>query len=544
MNEVPVLIAGGGPIGLALAADLGRRGVQTMLVEQNDDQVGTAKMIVVSVRTMEYVRQLGIAEEVRHWGFPLDYCLDSLFVTHLQGYELGRIRQQPLRVEADTPFSPERERPCPQTWFDPILQKFARKQASVSLRYKTRLESFLQDEDGVTAELTDVETGKQETVRCDYLVGCDGYTSTVRDLLGIEVRGVKHLDLSMSVYVRIKDLAKYHDKGDTYRTVFAGREGIWSVLTTMDGKDLYRVQLVGAHEIDVRKHDLDQVMRRMLGPGVPYEIVETSLWARKMTVADRFVDGRVIIAGDSAHAHPPNGGLGMNTGIQDAWDLGWKLDAVLRGWGGSSLVESYDYERRPAASRAAGESLKNYFRLVGKSTFPQIDDATPEGERVRRELGARQVAENEKSWQAIGVHLGYMYDPSPIVVPDGTPRPEDDTVGYVPTARPGSRAPHAALSGKQSMLDLFGPGFVLLNFGDAATAAMEAAAAKRGLPLEVKAVKNAEAAALYERRLVLVRPDGHVAWRGDSVPGDALAVIDTVRGAGPRIAARRANGVL
>ena len=540
MTSTQVLIVGGGPIGLALACELGRRGVRALLVEQNADRMASAKMIVVSVRTMEFCRQLGIAPQVRDWGFPLDYCLDSVFVTDLQGWELGRIRTPSLRTEADTPFSPERERPCPQTWFDPILQRHARTFASVELRYETRLESFVQDAGGVTAEVVNAATGERETIRADYMVGCDGYSSTVREMLGIALRGEKHLDLSMSVYVRIPELRRFHDKGDAYRYVFVGPEGVWSVLTTMDGGDLWRVQLVGANDIDVRKHDLDAVMRRSFGPDVPYTIEDVSYWVRKMTVADRFLDGRVFIAGDSAHAHPPNGGLGMNTGIQDAWDLGWKFEAVLKGWGGPTLLESYDYERRPACHRAAGESLKNYHRLVDKTSYPLIGERSPEGDAVRAALGRRLVEANEKSWHPIGVHLGYIYHPSPVVVDDGSPVPPDDTVGFVPCARPGVRAPHVWLGPGRSMLDLFGDGFVLLRFGAADTAALEAAARARGVPLRVEAVESDEARVLYERCLVLVRPDGHIAWRGDTVPADPLALIDTVRGAGPCIGARRA----
>jgi len=537
---LPVLIVGGGPIGLALAADLGRRGVRVRLVEQNDDRVGTAKMIVVSVRTMELVRQLGIAGEVRNWGFPLDQPLDSVFCTSLGGHELGRVRTPPLLQESDTPFSPERERPCPQTWFDPILQRHARRFPGVALSYRTRLASFTQDESGVTAELAHPD-GRTETLAASFLVGCDGYGSAVRDLLGIEVRGNKHLDRSMSIYVRSAELRASHGLGDAYRYVMVGPEGPWSVLTTIDGRDLWRIQLIGRADIDPRGPGMDGLMRRMVGRTVPYAVEDTSSWVRKMTVADRFSDGRVFLAGDAAYAHPPNGGLGINTGIQDAFDLGWKLAAVLHGWGGPALLDSYDCERRPAASRAAGESLRNYQRLTGPPREPDIEAEGAKGDDARRRLGANLVEENEKAWHPVGVHLGYSYDPSPIVVPDGSPRPVDDTVAYVPTARPGARAPHVWLGAGRSILDLFGEGFTLLDFAGTSTARLEDAALQRGVPLAVHGIDDAGARALYGRALVLVRPDGHVAWRGDAVPMDCLALIDTVRGAGLRIAACRSD---
>ena len=205
-SETPVLIAGGGPIGLALAADLGRRGVATLLVEERENKLNPAKMLEVSVRTMEFCRQLGIVEKVRNWGFPADWSLDSVFVTDLQGYELGRVRVPALEEQTHLPVSPERGMPCPQTWFDPILQEHARSFPHVTLRHRTKLESFVQDSDHVTATLRDEQSGRAETVRARYLVGCDGFASTVRELLGIEIRGEPHIDWSMTIYLRIPDL--------------------------------------------------------------------------------------------------------------------------------------------------------------------------------------------------------------------------------------------------------------------------------------------------------------------------------------------------
>jgi 2-polyprenyl-6-methoxyphenol hydroxylase-like FAD-dependent oxidoreductase len=539
--ETPVLIAGGGPIGLALAADLGRRGVATLLVEERENKLNPAKMLEVSVRTMEFCRQLGIVDKVRTWGFPSDWPLDSVFVTDMQGYELGRVRMPALGAQAHLSVSPERGMPCPQTWFDPILQDHARSFPHVTLRHCVKLESFVQDAGGVTATLHDRQHGRTETVRAKYLVGCDGFASTVRNLLGIEIRGEPHIDWSMTIYLRIPDLSAQHDKGKAFRYVFVGPEGTWSFLSIVDGKDLWRLQLVDLDEDRLQNADIPALVRRFMGRDVAYTIEDKNLWERKRTVADRFMDGRVFLAGDAAHAHPPNGGLGMNTGIQDAFDLGWKLAAVLDGWGGEGMLESYDYERRPASARAAEVSLKNYRRLVSAAQRAEIYSATAEGDAARRAIGDRLVEENEKTWHPVGVHLGYIYHPSLIVVPDGTPKPEDDTVGYQPTAFPGARAPHVWLAPEKSMLDLFGDGFALLKFSDVSTEVIERAAARRGVPLRIHRIEHREAAALYGRGLVLVRPDGHVAWRGDSEPRDALALIDTVRGAGPRIAARRAN---
>ena len=532
--DTPVLIVGGGPIGLALAADLGRRGVAAVLVERNENRLGPAKMLEVSVRTMEFCRQLGIAEKVRNWGFPLDWPLDSAFVTDLAGYEIGRVRTPALGAAADSPFSPERGRPCPQTWFDPILQDCARSHPQIELRHQVALESFTQDPDGVTATLRDQRSGATETLRAGYLVGCDGFASTVRERLGIAIRGEPHLDWSMTVYLRIPDLFALCDKEKAFRYVFVGPEGTWSFLSIVDGKDLWRLQFVDVDPRRLQSMDIPALVRRCMGRDIPYRIEDKSLWERKRTVAERFSEGRVFLAGDAAHAHPPNGGLGMNTGIQDAFDLGWKLAALLQGWGGPALLDSYDRERRPASARAAAMSLSNYRRLRSAAPHAEICAPTPAGEAARREVGARLEEENEKSWHPVGVHLGYIYHPSPIVVPDGTRQPADDTIGYAPTAFPGARAPHAWLGDGRSILDLFGAGFVLLAFADVPTEALETAAAARGVPLTVHRIAVPEIAGLYGRALVLVRPDGHVAWRGARQPHDAQALIDTVRGAPSR----------
>jgi 2-polyprenyl-6-methoxyphenol hydroxylase-like FAD-dependent oxidoreductase len=540
--RIPVLIAGGGPIGLALAADLGRRGIQTLLIEKRTDKIGPAKMIEVGVRTAEFCRQLGLSSELKNWGYPLSFSVDSAFVTNMLGYEIGRVKQNSLRDEPSFPFSPERSLPCPQTWFDPILQRCARTFPSVTLRYQCVLETLAQDADGVDAVIRDVRSGAVQNVRAEYVIGCDGFESTVRDLLGIAVRGQRHIDWTMNLYLRIPGFLQKHKIPQAFRYVFVGPEGTWSFLTLIDdSEDLYRLQLVGVDDKALEQTDVDAAVRKFFGADVGYTLEQTTLWERKRTVADRFSDGRIFLAGDSCHAHPPNGGLGMNTGIQDSFDLGWKLAAVLDGWGGPALLASYDFERRPAAARATEESHANYHRLVAHPKAQDINDPTPAGDETRRRMGARLVSENIKAWVAPGIHLGHVYEPSPITIPDGSTAPPDDRVTYIPNARPGARAPHFWLRENVSSLDLFGIGFTLLNFGSAATAPFEDAARRRGVPLTVHSITNAAAAALYQKTLVLVRPDGHVAWRSNGVPADCLAVIDTVRGAGPPVAALRSD---
>jgi hypothetical protein len=265
---------------------------------------------------------------------------------------------------------------------------------------------------------------------------------------------------------------------------------------------------------------------------------------RRELVAERYRNGRGFIAGDAAHVMSPTGGFGMNTGIGDAVDLSWKLAATIERWGGNGLLDSYGTERRPIGARNVGEASGNLRRMLSVGRHPDLLDETPEGAATREKVGREFAEAMRREWHTLGIHLGYRYEGSPICWPDGSKPPADDPKAYIPTARPGHRAPHAWLADGRSTLDLFGQGFVLLGFGaDTDEAAPLLKASKqRQVPLTYIAIVEPQVAALYQRRFVLVRPDGHVAWRDDRVPEDALHLIDIVRGAAeaPDTAALRA----
>jgi 2-polyprenyl-6-methoxyphenol hydroxylase-like FAD-dependent oxidoreductase len=534
---LPVLIVGGGPVGLALAAELGWRGVRCLLVEQGDGAVVEAKMFATGIRTMEFCRRWGIAERVRNWGFPADFPFDNVFVTSLTGHELARIPIPSLGETRPPPVSPEHPMHCPQFVFDPLLADFVGSLPSVTLRYRCRLEGLQRDDDGVSAELVDERTGDRQPIRARYLVGCDGYTSTVRRLLGIEMRGRPVVNRSINIMFRTPNLAALHDKGNAGRYILIGPEGTWATFVAADGTERWRLTIYGSEEFDVASLDAGDIIRRAVGRDFDFEVLTVGNWTRRMLVADRYGDGRVFLAGDAVHVMPPNGGFGMNTGIGDAVDLGWKLAAVHDGWADPNLLDSYEIERRPVGVRACDEALRNFDRLTSSTRYPNILDDTAEGAGTRAALGARLAAANRLAWEdPLDVHLGYRYEASPICVPDGPPMPPGAPHDYVPTSRPGARAPHAWLGDGRSTLDLFGRGFTLLRFGSDAPAAdtLAAAAARRNVPLSVVTITAAEAAAVYARRLVLVRPDGHVAWRGDAAPAavEGARSVEIVRGAG------------
>jgi 2-polyprenyl-6-methoxyphenol hydroxylase-like FAD-dependent oxidoreductase len=532
---VPVLVIGGGPVGLALAGDLGWRGIACTLVEQSDGSIYQPRMDLVGVRTMEFCRRWGLVPAVEGSPYPRDYAQDNIYLTSLTGYELGRERFPGIGQAPPPKESPQRRERCPQNMFDPILRAFAASQKNVALRYRTRLVSFTQNADRVTAVVENAETGAREEILARYIVGCDGARSLVRETLGIAMQGNPVLTYTTNVIFRCPHLLALHDKGKAYRHIFIGPEGTWATIVAINGRDEWRFSIIGgAEQRDYTTEDIKAAIRRAVGRDFDFEILSVLPWVRRELIAERYRGGRAFIAGDAAHVMSPTGGFGMNTGIQDVVDLSWKLAATIEGWGGEGLLDSYSIERQPIGTRNVTEASGNLRRMLSVPPHPDLLDDTPQGAATREKVGCEFSETMRREWFTLGAHLGYRYENSPICWPDGTAAPPDDPRAYVPTARPGHRAPHAFLADGRSTLDLFGRGFALIGFGaDTAEAApLLEAAKKRGLPLTFTAIAEPHIATLYQRKFVLVRPDGHVAWRGDRMPEDALCVIDVVRGAG------------
>jgi hypothetical protein len=382
-------------------------------------------------------------------------------------------------------------------------------------------------------------------ITCDYLIGTDGGGSFVRETLGIGMSGHPALTYTTNVIFKCPNFVELHDKGKAYRFIFIGPEGTWLTIVAINGRDRFRMSIVGsADKVQHTEDDIRAALHRAMGKPFDYEIESVLRWVRRELVAESYGRGRVYMAGDAVHLTSPTGALGMNTGMQDAVDLGWKLDAVLKGWGGPNLLASYEAERKPVAIRNIKASTDNLTRMLAPRTThrppPEVFQPGPEGDAARKKYGDWYTELMSHEWFMNGYHLGYRYDGSPIVVPDGTPAPPLETRTYTQTARPGARAPHVWLDGdgstRRSTLDLFGRGFVLLRLGRDAPGApnLLRACAERGVPVQEETILAPEVAHLYERPLVLVRPDGHVAWRGlkDPEHAQAQAVIDCVRGAG------------
>ncbi len=366
-----------------------------------------------------------------------------------------------------------------------------------------------------------------------YLVACDGAGSVVREALGIAFPG-PNLGHSVSAMVRIPDLDRYHELGPGERYMFVGTGGTWANLTSVDGRDLWRFTLVGSACADPRAADMQAALLRAFGrDDVPLEILRLVPWRRSQCHAERYREGRVFLAGDAAHTTSPTGGHGLNTGLGDITGLGWALAAVLGGWGGDRLLDAYGAERRPVAIRNSASSTRNFSNWLGAGRLGCACSTTARRAPQPAPASARQMAGSlYEEWHSTGIGLGYRYDGSPVIVPDGSAPTPDEVSVYVPTARPGHRAPHAWLADGYSTIDLFGHGFALLDFGaaPAEVARFTAAAAASATPLTVNPIADLAIAARYERRLVLVRPDGHVAWRGDTPERDPAELLDIVCG--------------
>jgi 2-polyprenyl-6-methoxyphenol hydroxylase-like FAD-dependent oxidoreductase len=535
-RHVPVLIVGGGPVGLALAGELGWRGIACELVEQTDGAITTPKMNEVNVRTMEFCRRWGIAEAVRHCPFPNDHSLDVVFVTSLAGYELARMRRPTRAEQKPGAQSPEHQQICSQLWFDPILQSFARSQPTVTLRHRTRLEGFETTDAGVIAQLHDLVSGKRETIAAEYLVGCDGANSAIRQTLDIALQGQEGqetLGHPLHLYFRAPDLLARCGRQPGVFFLAIDRDGLWANIRVIDPVNgLWRLMVLDSDGKRTPENvDREALLHRAVGRPIDVEWKGVSIWTRRSVVADRHSRGRVFLAGDAVHQLSPTGALGMNTGIGDAVDLGWKLAATLSGWGGPGLLASYDAERRPIGMRNVRMATEFYLahgEFAGG--MAAIEDDTEAGRQLRQRLGESLTQNVGRMFRTAGLQLGYRYESSPICIDDGTQPPPDDAETYCPSTRPGARAPHAPLGDGRSTLDLFGRGFMLLRFADAPAAALNEAAKARGVPFSVTGIADPSIGAIYGAKLVLVRPDGHVAWRGDVAPDDAGRLIDRVRG--------------
>jgi 2-polyprenyl-6-methoxyphenol hydroxylase-like FAD-dependent oxidoreductase len=547
MSDFPraadVVIVGGGPCGLVLAIELGRRGISVILVDAKSSTARNPQANATQARTMEHFRRLGIAEEIRLLGLPPDYPTDIAYFTRYSSHELARFKLPPsqqaraiARQSKGSWSAAEMPHRVSQKFVEEVLRRHAESTPGVSLHYGWRLKEFKESATGVTALVESAETGHERRATSNYLIGADGARSTVRRQLGISLAGEAGIKRDffggrmVAVYLRAPRFYELtrHDRAWMYWAFNAERR---SWLAAVNGRDefAFHTQLkAGEDELQITERRARDLFLQVMGIPLDFELLAIDTWiAGHSLVAEELGGGRVYIGGDAAHLFTPAGGLGYNTAVEDAVNLGWKLAATIKGVGGPNLLASYGYERRKTAirntryARQLADSIGNFVPA------PALEVDGPRGDEARALAGDYLQAHARREFNIPGITFGGRYDGSPVVLSDGTSPPEDAANVYVPTATPGGRPPHFWLPDGESIYDLFGPDWTLLVLTPPGTSSanMALAAQRLGVNLKIVFIDSPESRDLYGAELTLIRPDQIVAWRGASEGLDADAVL-------------------
>ena len=554
--KTDVLIAGGGPCGLMLANELGRRGIRALLVDPRQGTAFNPQANATQARTMEHFRRLGFAGEVRAQGLPPDHPTDIAYFTRYTGWELARLSLptatqavRDVRGMAGSWSAAELPHRVSQKFVEAILRKHAQELASNDVRYGWKLTRFSDEGSHVEAlvERADAKTptfprrGREQCrVHARFLVGADGARSMVRNALGIAWGGATGARRDFmggqmfAVYLRAPDFYRVfpHARAWMYVSVNAQRRAF---MASVDGRSEFAFHAAvheGENADAWTQADARRVFAEALGGDIPIEVLSCGTWtAGHSLVAQSFLRGNVFIAGDAAHLFTPTGGLGYNTAVEDAVNLGWKLAAVLRGSSPPALLDSYELERKPLAERNTGYA-RRFADSVGLfAARPSLEDPGAAGESARREAALHLNAHVRLEFNIPGVTFGGRYDGCPLIAGDGTSPPPDSANTYTPTACPGGRPPHAWLEDGRSLFDTFHAEWTLLALGPQPpdTDAFEREAAALGLDLRVVRHTAPGLRELYEAPLALIRPDQIVAWRGPDA-GSAGPVLRRVIG--------------
>ncbi|MEA2903988.1 MAG: hypothetical protein QOI12_1375 [Alphaproteobacteria bacterium] len=533
--HTPVLIAGAGPTGLTLAVDLGLRGIACTIIEQKEAPAFLPKMERVNARSMEIYRRMGLAEKIRDAGLPRDVPMDVFIVLslveppllHLPYPSVAQAKQQ-IAATHDGSLPLEPYQLISQYTLEPLLKSVAETLPSVTVRYGCELLSFRQDAGAVTVQVKALD-GTVADITSRYLVGCDGGTSVVRRKLGIALTGNEDRMLSLR--------QSLHYCEDLFERIPIGKGRHYHVADNQATQLIVQdsTRHFTLHAIVDSDADMAKKFEQVVAMPVKHDMLYAGPWRQNLLLADRYGEGRVFLAGDAVKLVIPTGGLGMNSGVGDAIDLSWKLAATLQGWGGPKLLASYETERRHVGAHVVAASR---FATLGRRKWrgmwkPNIREDTPEGAQTRALLARVCAQEQRKSNEMTGAELGYRYDGSPLIWPEAGEGPAIDFIDYHPTTWPGARLPHAWLDDGAAMQDRIGYalGFTLLRLGrsQADVAALVTAFAALGAPLRVLDIPDAAPRAVYGCDLLLLRPDLHVAWRGNRLPDPParLAAIAT-----------------
>ena len=541
--ETQVLVVGGGPVGLTLAMDLATRGIRTVVAElRHKGEPPSVKCNHVSARSMEIFRRLGVSKAIREAGLPADYPNDVSYRVSFAGKELSRIpipcrsERYSARGGPDT-WWPTAEPPhrINQIYLEPKLSAHAETIAGLTLLNRVEINSFEQTPAGVTAQGTQLDNNQTITIRADFLVGCDGGRSVIRKAMGATLSGTAEVQRVQSTYIRAPSLLSMSNLKPAWATFSLNPVRSGNVYA-IDGRETWLVHNYlkpGEHEFD--SVDRDWALRQILGVGADfsYEILRKEDWIGRRLVADKFREGRVFICGDAAHLWVPMAGYGMNAGIADAANLAWLLAAHLSGWAPAGILDAHEAERLPITEQVSLFAMNHALSLSRqRSEVPDNIDADDEaGEQARLALGKRAYDLNVQQYCCGGLNFGYYYDKSPIIAYDeGTP-PAYGMADFTPSTVPGCRVPHIWLNDGRPLYDALGPDYTLLRFDTAVDVSdLMSEVARARVPIKLLDVTSSESGGIYDRSLVLARPDQHVAWRGNLPPKDSRELVDLISG--------------
>ena len=538
-NNTPILIAGGGPVGLCLSMELSTRGIANLLVNKRSETTIHPKGSTINSRTMEHLRRYGASSSIRKSGLPENYPTDSTYVSRLNGYELGRIKMPTLRQKLNNPgpwgetaLTPEPIHRSNQMYFEAVMRTHAESFKEADIRFGWELISFEDKGSYVKAKIAEVSTNKTYSIDCEYLMGCDGAGGIVRRQLGFkyagrESTGDRFYDGSMvSIYARSSMVKKIRTMSDSWHYWTINPEGRTDFIS-LNGDDEFVLLSEIPSDLSLEEVDAEEIFRIAVGADIDVEIISVQEWQAGLAmVTDHYQKGRVILAGDAVHLFTPSGGFGFNTGIDDVANIGWKLAAVVQGFGGENLIDSYETERRPIGIRNTNTSGQ-YADKIGSLKFPDfIEEDSTRGNEARNILQV-ELASFKEEFASLGIVLGARYDASPLIISDGSEAPPDEPAKYIPSSVPGGRLPHYWIGDKDSIYDKLGPWFNILQIGPNAPGvlAFEKAANELSIPINKIKIEEISALNLYQKSILLVRPDQHIAWRGNEVPEDVYGLL-------------------